>query len=181
MILVPQFQLAFIHIPKTGGTSIAHVLNRFSARGARSDPYATHEGGIDGIHHRPGIECELPRGWEAIAVVRHPADRLSSMFRHHGNPPEGFAAWCRWLSNYDSVNPFYAPQVAFLSGVTTLLRFEHLAEDWAALTGRVFGEALELPHENRAKAPDEGIDRELAIYWAQQVWPEDCSGEIGYF
>ena len=179
MIRLPAQRAVFVHIPKTGGTSIARALAPYSERGARTSAYSSHEGGMSGIHDRPGIDAELPAGWLAFAVVRDPAARLSSMFRHHGNPPEGFASWCRWLRGYDSANPFYSPQVAFLNGVDRRLRFESLLEDWADLSTRLFGEPMELPHENKARAPRQAIDYELARYWAREIWPEDVA-ELGY-
>lgn len=152
-IVLPN--LTFIHIPKTGGTSIGHWLyqNSSDANSAK----------LDYVHKRYSDQV-VNRDTTTFAVVRNPWDRMVSLyfFIKSGNfsttretdvkqwqdycmqfeKYADFKAWLKDVPNLDRLAPTgrtdltfnfteLTPQVWWLDGpVTHLLRFETLQEDF---------------------------------------------------
>jgi len=143
----------FVHINKTGGSSVRAAL------------------GLDGYRHVRASELAAfigERAWKRLttfSTVRNPWDRLVSMYHWRiktnqtdlGSGEIGFSQWLDLcLRNRDSFyikNPLMlAPQSYWLcddSGrllVAKLLRFERLAEDFTRLCFEIGLDAAELPH-----------------------------------
>lgn len=75
----------FIHIPKTGGTSVCDALLRIPGMERR-----------EGAHHQQLAVVEPPEEHRVFTVVRNPWDRLVSMYNMHMTARIGFGARGRW-------------------------------------------------------------------------------------
>jgi hypothetical protein len=149
-------RLIFVHIPKTGGTSIKRAL------------------GMEGLgDHRTPTALVHPATWEAyfsFMVVRNPFDRLVSSYAYHTGPtyhgayfqqhPDlkewGFQEHFRKMRDKSWA---IRPQVEYTrhdysqTRISAVLRFEDLAEDARELFERI-GVDAELPHLNPSSRRD---------------------------
>lgn len=142
--------IAFVHIPKTGGMSIA---NAYDLR--------------DPGHFTLASWCQvLPSPELAFAVIRNPVDRLRSLwnFAALDERLQTRASPVGFVRSFDSLDDFVRSPVfghvvashyffqtqktyveapaGFDATALQLLRFDHIEADFGALTG------LELPHVN---------------------------------
>ena len=161
--------VVFVHVPKTGGTSVARALY-----------------GTDGVGHRTARDLRGAVGadvWDrafTFAVVREPVDRLASAFRYlRAGGSNGLdAAFAeRELAPFDTLDSFvlgwltarssqswvhFRPQADFVCGpsgevlVDVVARYERLAADYEAVRQRT-GVGGPLPWANAGPprpAPD---------------------------
>ena len=82
MPIFPSLNTAFVHIPKTGGTSIVDVLlkaDKESSTEGAAPAYALtkHE---SALHIREYCDDSLYNSMFKFSVVRHPWDRLASWY-----------------------------------------------------------------------------------------------------
>ena len=76
-LLSPDKRRAFVHVPKTGGTSIESHLKTIGWHRLKRPPYKkTHHVGFDYIRQHCGTVKD------AVAVVRNPVDYAISFYRH---------------------------------------------------------------------------------------------------
>ena len=141
----------FVHINKTGGSSIEHALGL---------PF----------QHRTALEIRAAIGerrWAArfsFAFVRNPWDKVASHYHYRvktnqtglGDHPIPFTDWVR-IAYRDRAAPYYdhpkmfLPQVDWISDregrslVNYVGRFETLSDDFAQICARI-GSAAKLPH-----------------------------------
>ncbi len=157
-----QHGCVFIHIPKTGGISVAEAL------------FGSKTGG-----HRTLRDYQLVLDSATLgdaftfAFVRNPWDRLASAYRFlkAGGRNAYDARWAaQHLANIDSFDAFvrqwlnrksiwsrqhFWPQYWFVQdqpgqiGVDFIGRFEQLADDYAVVRARLGIGAETLPHSNR--------------------------------
>lgn len=153
--------VVFVHVPKTGGTSVARAL------------YGTDGGGHRTVRdYRAELGDAFVDRAFVFAVVRDPVERLASAFRYlqagGGNRLDA-AFRDRVLGPYDTLDAFvrgwlsaetvreqvhFRPQAEFVAGpggavdVDVVARHERLAEDYAAVRRRT-GRGGPLPHLNR--------------------------------
>ena len=93
MILCPDYKLAFIHIYKTGGSSLTRTLSGFTQDGLRGPETPTFQGDgwqatwhFNGMQHAKFSEIEnkvsaiVDRDWSYIVVCRDPYDWFASVF-----------------------------------------------------------------------------------------------------
>jgi hypothetical protein len=140
----------FVHIPKTGGTSIGMAL------------------GINYGQHERASQIPAPR----FTVIRHPVDRCKSAWAYTlkigGNRPlTPFAEKLERLGTFDAFvkngididHPFFWPQSYWLDApIDRVLRFERLAEDFSDLFPGV-----ELPHANESNSGFDVDDETRAL------------------
>ena len=157
---VVEVGVVFVHVPKTGGTSVARAL------------YGTDGGGHRTIRdYRAELGDAFVDGAFSFAVVRDPVERLASAFRYlkagGGNRLDA-AFGDRVLVRYDTLDAFvrgwlgpetvreqvhFRPQAEFVTGADGALdldlvaRHERLAEDYEAVRRRT-GRGGPLPHLN---------------------------------
>lgn len=149
----------FIHINKTGGTSVCQALNI-------------------ALEHKTAVEKiqEIGRQtWDqrlTFATVRNPWDKVVSHYHHRlqsdhtdlAANPIGFKEWVtRAYRDHDPAyynNPkLYMPQLAWISDpegnvlVDEVLRFERFAEDFKQIAKKLNRE-IELPHVRKSKRGD---------------------------
>ncbi len=151
-------EFVFIHINKTGGSSVERAL------------------GLP-LEHRTALEKirELGRrNWErrfTFAVVRNPWDKVASHYHYRvatnqsglGEATPGFCDWVRLayaehdLRFYDAPRMFM-PQLRWIADndgtilVDQVCRFEHLERDFATVCLHL-GQRLELPHAKASARP----------------------------
>ncbi len=147
---------AFVHINKTGGTSVEHAL------------------GLP-VDHRTAQEWRRdlgPRAWDRrfrFTVVRNPWDRAVSHYHYRvltdqtglGADPVGFGEWAHRVygdqdERYYDQPKVFMPQVDWVSDedgalmVDRVCRFERLREDVAEV-GQEIGRPIDLPHVKASK------------------------------
>ena len=184
VIYAPERGYLFIHIPKTGGTSLALALEDKAGKDdvmAGDTPKAVKRRrrlkGLpaNGRLWKHSTLADLD-GWLSAAqlaelhvftIVRNPWDRLVSYYhwlreQSFDHPAVSLAqqlAFSDFLAHRHTQASLaaapYASYVTDASGTeqcSRFLRFEHLAEDTAAL-GEELGLSLNLPHVNRSNRP----------------------------
>ena len=126
----------FVHIPKTGGTSVEDALKEAGATvalryGSRFKGFmkSTFQHLTAEIH-----EAVIPHNFydDAFALVRHPVPRLLSAYRYRhkrGDSPMPFDDWVNKAFDAYGRNPYafdnhIRPQVDFLLSDMTLFRLE---------------------------------------------------------
>jgi hypothetical protein len=175
MIWSASRNFCFIHIAKTGGTSIAaayepHMLFNDIILGGTvmgerlQEPYrrrfALHKhSGARAIIQAAGAEA-FARAY-SFAVLRDPVDRMVSLYRWLRGGPAGehplrAPALANGLEAFAAIArqsvPSQAAQVKVngIVAVTRLYRFDELAESWAAVAA-MLGIDAPIPHSNRSK------------------------------
>ncbi len=164
MVIVPRHKLAFVHIPKTGGSSITAALLRVQGL-----PVPAEKHGWQTKHHKRGrlhSGYEHLEGWTGFTVIRDPLEIVASFYAvwSHTTRPNAFVNATKKFKTYlDYVRaftsqPLFRPRARTLTSFCTcprtgksvelLLRFSHLDEDWASLL-RVFDiDHVDLPKRN---------------------------------
>ena len=126
----PEGKLAYVHIAKTGGTSIETFLKSVGWNGLKRPPFSkVHH---VGFHKMKEVYKDLQ---EAVTVVRNPVDRAISAYRHfvklqilrcEGNDcvkqksrlrkiKEGFLPWINHHSHYvKRWQGIHRPQLFFI-------------------------------------------------------------------
>jgi len=168
--------LQFIHIPKTGGTSI-ELWGK--ANGFR---WGKYDKSLSGDKKRGSYHCNTwhtPQNMsmESFCVVRKPFDRLQSEFRHRTCAKDAqmscdsafFNAWARRILNgpLDANDCHLLPQTTYLAHCDNVLAFDEMQEQFTRLlTERGFSASdttLEVVRQPRRNArsdcdPDCTID-----------------------
>lgn len=166
-----RWKTLFVHIPKTGGQSIEQVfLDRMELSWATRGPLlltTNHdpEAGPPFLAHLTAQEY-LSKGHLApidfddyfrFTVVRNPWDRAVSEYKYRYAREMGFREFIRTAypappgSNEER---HLMPQWAFVhdtdgrSLIDRVIRFEHIASDFAEVSSRIFGEFIALPQVN---------------------------------
>lgn len=175
-----QFRALFVHIPKTAGQSVEQVfVARHRLDWNSREPLLLRrklpdETGPAFLAHLYAHEY-VPLGYVAadafaaafkFTVVRNPYDRALSELRYR-DQRERTLRMDAFLRQLGTENPsrHVVPQARFILDsdrvlVDRILRFETLAQDFAEVSERVFGERLELPHANKSvsKVPSDVFD-----------------------
>lgn len=133
----PNHNLLFIHVPKTGGTSISTKLTDTLKNEERLTPHATLQDWAQQLGKN------VLKEQFSFAVVRNPWDRMVSWYGYRfskrtplDEQPEKFRAW---LKSFDHNHWEYRPQLDWLLldnklAIKWLLRFENLDAAWRELT-----------------------------------------------
>jgi len=186
-------QIAFIHLPKTGGTSLHHLLQQ--------DPQKRF---VNLNVHRPISEFCPPHRFQYITILRSPVERVWSYYQMvlaevDGYPYKKFAerglscflenCWevrdmgCRYYSGVVKAEPDTATMdIAFdhLTKFVAVLDFGSMVRDTANFIGKVGLPPLALPHIRRARYPSlstydkeliasfNKMDQELYMRWRLQ-------------
>ncbi|SLN33305.1 Sulfotransferase family protein [Roseivivax jejudonensis] len=177
--------ICFVHVPKTGGSSLEKALRAMGGVQAmhcgkampytRCTPQHMHAAVLDVF--APEALTDL-----RLAVVRHPFDRLRSEYRMRrageiarGRPAPDFDSWVERVFERYARNPYVhdnhvRPQTAFVTETTTVFRFEDgLEAPLEEIARRVGCPAAPLGHERRSDpveitASDETVARIETFY-----------------
>jgi len=191
VIYVPG-KLLFIHIPRTGGTSVKNAIQAFFPDATRDDSHRKH------WTARDHASCMTIAEWERcerFTVLRNPHDLIASDWRYCRDSARratmgdlGFhPVWCaklrrtvnadfprfvrdEWLGQYSPLylGGFRRTWCSGLSGEdygVRVLRFEHLADDWLDLCNRLGITRTELPVANSSEP-------------SAVEWPSDLSRRV---
>ncbi|CUH75229.1 sulfotransferase family 2 domain-containing protein [Tropicibacter naphthalenivorans] len=208
MIISPGRRFIFVHIPKTGGTSMAAALE---ARAHKDDiligdtPKARKRRARVELLKAPGrlwkhstladIQGVVPfDDMFVFCLVRNPWDRLVSYYhwlqgQSFDHPAVGlaqrlgFADFLRHPFNEGTLRRWdYARYVTDAAGeerCDLFLRLERLHEDWGPLVDRL-GFEPEMGHENRSERGDyRGYYDDALAEWVGEVCARDIA-RFGY-
>ncbi len=205
MLLSRAHRFLFIHVCKTGGTSVRRALAPYADRPGRPPrPWARWRPGLPpaadpcpllpahatAAEARAALPAALFDGCFKFAFVRNPWDWQVSWYhflrRDTGHPQHalasrmaGFADFLRWRARHDPLL-----QKSFLTDaaggplVDFVGRFESLAEDFRFVCGAV-GVRAGLPHLNRSPHGDyRSYYTPETRRLVEEVWREDieCFG-----
>ena len=133
MRYLPDHRIAFIHNPKTAGTSISNWLD---------ENFVTKRGRKHGHHLE--VKEYFPDTVFTFAVVRNPWSRLASWYHYANHDKESFEDWIMsrlatssmigfrpavlWARNWYSID---TPQADWVGDdINLVLRFENLNEEF---------------------------------------------------
>ncbi|RLA53820.1 MAG: hypothetical protein DRR42_03710 [Gammaproteobacteria bacterium] len=150
----------FIHINKTGGTSVEKAL------------------GLPLIH-KTALEYKTEIGnirWQeqfSFAIIRNPWDKIASQYHYRSminktqlkKTPVPFNDWVKWVfvdqnPNYYDDPKMFAPQVDWLTDlegnnlVDFVGRFENLHNDWHIICEKINRQGAKLPHVKKSSKTD---------------------------
>jgi hypothetical protein len=166
MIIVSKLKLAFMHVPKTGGSSITAALMPYL--GQPNGP--TSGNGWQIPHHMQGYDMhsaffhykwEKPDDeWRTFAVVREPFDRMHSYYTNNKKPGQSFVEWLKESAESNvlrhRMSQFNLIQKDGQVGVDVVIPFENLSEGLATL-------GIQLP-EKRINVGNRTREQMLAAY-----------------
>lgn len=150
MYVSDKYRMAFVHIPKTGGTAIKRNVLR-----------ATQDGRRVGAKHSAVLP--VPDSYFTFAFVRNPYARIASSYRYRLLCPLGdvFKAMVprlsMWLDGtavattpdeHKLLNAHPWAQTSYVNGTVDLFRFETFAEDVVSICRRV---GLAMPPMKKTK------------------------------
>jgi len=166
-IVSKKYKFIFIHIPKTGGSSIAEPEYQ-SGQGA----LVAHLGSEDHVqagHIRAvGLKNRLQDSWDdyfKFAFVRNPWDRIVSLYHYFLQDPEkqrsalgkeiaklgSFREFCLQIENIE-LDPHFDPQISYLIDyegqflLDYLGRYESIDKDFDLICKKIGLPAVQLPH-----------------------------------
>lgn len=171
-MLSKKHKFIFIHIPRTGGTSIEDALQEYS-----EDKVNFHQGGRvmpsgltpglppDGgwYKHAPAKQFKEALGDEyddyyKFVVIRNPIEKLRSVCRFNEQNPKNLC------SQYNGSKDFKSRWLLFQTDyfcdedgniiVDDIFHTETLEEDWKIICEKIGIDHVELPHRNKKKKHD---------------------------
>jgi len=181
-MLSHEFKLIFIHVPRTGGTSVDTLFR------------GVHQG-----HRSASGYCALLGDdiWERyfkFSTVRNPWDQLVSWyFFHHKNAlyqPQnipGFRAWVRrgmcnhWEYRYKGTDPFCQKTFVSIDGevaVNRILRFEDLDHEFSDLCRQL---KLTMPKLPYVQMSVRRRDVEYYDEFTADIVRDRCAEDIQFF
>jgi len=165
-----KHKFIFLHIPKTGGTSIENIFDKNYHANKQHYPLAWHK------KTHPKIYAEYFK----FSIVRNPYDKVISEYLWHKNDPlKQFNNKFRGLSLVDFLELFFSidstffknkkwsgwfpmhfethriPQTFFLDPISDLdfvIRFENFQEDFDVACDRIKVPRQKLPHTNKTRS-----------------------------
>ncbi|MBR0673794.1 sulfotransferase family 2 domain-containing protein [Neoroseomonas soli] len=176
MIWSPSRKFCFVHISKTGGTSVEEAYAPHLRFG--DVILSAHQGGVNfwyGKHlsvgkHTPARRARLLAGranYErmlSVAILRDPLDRMISYYRwihsheHRGPRESELRGIVEFEPFAEKVSTFFLRQVDMVTDPQTgevivkhLIPFRRLSEGWAGVAARL-GIDAPLPHVNASAA-----------------------------
>ena len=161
----------FVHIPKTGGSSIVTALSEFGPCAMFLDRRSKYLPCTPQHLMVSGFDELIPEGFAdyAFTIVRHPMSRLMSEYRYqsrrHSHKWWGLPGFDRWVARSLKATNFnkyhcdnhFRPQVEFLSDSVQVFKFEEDGLRRALNAVCDFcgvNRIAEVPHEMLAPAVD---------------------------
>ena len=159
MIVCNDLKLCYLHMPKTGGTSVSDALAPHSGvpwTKTNDDKISRSKLHTRGGQHDTYEECLAGqfaiKGYTIAASIRSPWSRMVSLF-HNDIPRKGDESFTefveRWYSFPKSIpNAWRRTMSRFIGPSNFKIRFEHMQEDMDTLMALVGHERVQLPHRN---------------------------------
>ena len=142
MIICDEHKFVFIHVPRTGGTSVRQMWKKWDG-GHRT--HTTYQ----------EVKQRFRRGRDlskyfTFGFIRNPWERVYSLFwKHVKNSPvdtsRGFKYWMFDESRTDSKR-HKQPALHFLKGVDYIARYENFGKEWDYIFEHVGLPRIQLPH-----------------------------------
>ncbi len=190
-------KLLFIHIPKTGGSSIEQALGMAKFEGPDDQLTAVKKGSLimtksktlslvtKNTQHFTYRELCLETGhdykdFRIFTVVRNPLDRIVSEFKYlkkiHGvRAPQDFSSFLSYvkdnISNVNSLDGHLTPMVEYIKGCedrVKILRLENIDEDWKSISDVL------LPKVNVSEKQKVALSKEDEVL-VRDLYKEDYS------
>jgi len=144
MIICDKHKFIFIHVPRTGGTSVAQMWKQWDKKIKKHMTYRQCQSRF-GRLHRNGYKSYFKFGF-----IRNPWERVNSLFwKHVKNSPvdtsKGFKHWMFDESRTDSQR-HKQPAMYFLEGVDYVARYENFEKEWDYIFARIGLPRIQLPH-----------------------------------
>ena len=170
----------FIHIPKTGGTSIGHALvkNRVLSRYHKHYPMHVKINDIEHIDSNKSI----------ITCVRNPYDRFYSLYTFFVKEVYkidiSFDEFVKqYKKDFHGTSLLYNTQTSYIAidgkiAATDILRFEHLHEDWKKVCEKYGLSDCSLGCYRKISKPDINYSVEMKLL-VEDVFDEDFKN-FGY-
>lgn len=133
----------FIHIPKTGGTSITTVLRK-----VKGTEYVS-------IAHNHIGKFENIKDYYIMCFVRNPYTRFASAY-YHQTRKDGFMTVHKFIETMDMNDYVFFPQYWFIQNGSTedkkvkfIGRYENFTNDFNLIMEKIGKEGHLIPHHNR--------------------------------
>ena len=157
---------AFVHIPKTGGTSITKIL----LEDTNTEEVSVH----DSLRM---LDCD--GSYFIFTIVRNPFTRICSAFEDEyrkGNTEHDFGSY---LNNIDPTNVWTFPQSYFINAgqtkdkkISHIARFENYEEDCNEILEKL-NYSKTIPHLNRNPIYDRHPNLNIEEYYSKVYFTED--------
>lgn len=148
MIVCDNPKFVFVHIPRTGGTSIANWLMQ-TFRMKLHQIHQQHSG----LESLSDQELDKYSSYWKFTVVRHPVDRLVSWHRH-SRSNKGIIEYYQSLPDtqffLNQVDYFTLPNGSF--SVDEIFQFENLVKDMKRLSQKLSLHSSGIQHINVGKS-----------------------------
>lgn len=161
MVINDHYKFVFIHVPKTGGTSVQAALRSLSGNNGSDLARTKHETPPELLARVSAERSTELHKYRFFCIVRNPWDRFVSLFRYLHKlgkfpVPESFVEFAgmvddgeEWVSKLHSIRP----QLDFVGAPRqTVARYETLREDFATIASSL-GFSADLPHLNSSGGP----------------------------
>ncbi len=197
-----KYNFLFVHRGKSGGNSVSEALLPFSEDEKVVDP--RFQDGLDrfGVVNRSFgttkhstladykrlVPPAIFDGLYKFTILRNPYDRLVSAFFAPHRVAEGLSTEFTKRGFIDLIRQ--QPTLRYMiclsadepisAHMDTIIRFEHLNDDFAALCGRIGVPATKLPHRNKGKRrPYQDYYDQDTIAMVQSLFGEEL--ELGQY
>lgn len=146
-MICEKYKVIFIHIPKTGGTSLTHMFNMFEYGGAIQN--MSRSKSIDKRHQGArSLKEEFPeyfKNFFKFTIIRNPWSRLysayimyySNILRTKGERPS-FDYWLyRVIDKKPIISQFEMISIDEEIVVDHIMQFENLNQEWESLCTKI--------------------------------------------
>lgn len=145
MIICDQHKFVFIHVPRTGGTSVRKMWSKWD------QGHRTHTTYPQVVRRFAGGR-DLSKYFK-FGFMRTPWERVYSLFcKHVKNSPvdtsKGFKHWMFDESRTDSQRHKQSA-MHFLDGVDYIAKYENFNDEWDYIFDRIGIARIDLPHANK--------------------------------
>lgn len=190
MLISHRHRFIFVHVQKTGGTSVTAALYRFCDQEAIDQ---ARRGGL--LVHSTAQDIIRVFGrevWDSyftFAFERNPWDKTLSMY--YANLESGYnkilrprkPSFRQWMYPFGIWPKKLKPSIDLYSldgqvAVDYLGRYERLHEDFAAICQRIGLEGVDLPHRNPSQLRNDAKYREHYTPWLRRRVEQVYAREI---
>ncbi|MEM7119366.1 MAG: sulfotransferase family 2 domain-containing protein [Chloroflexota bacterium] len=188
MLICDSHKFIFIHVPRTGGTSISELCDRLQLK--TREPFRKH------TYSSAEVAQNIPfQQYTTFAFVRNPWARFYSWYtlfaKFNPRKEQETFTFDQFLANYERIAKSYGMGNVFLFNqldclrnkdgnlITTLIgRYETYAHDVVQIFQQFGIEVDQLPHLNKATDVDY---RNQYSHFANQWIENYCAEDIAYF